>query len=543
MTDDIGAPLIPEIDIAASIKELEASASKLTELILTQPTREFLGYAWSRLVLNRMTAEQSGRENTPLLEAGGRTSIETIQLVLEYAHAAWSANPASNADLSLDEAVCEAIFAEAEKLSVAVMRYCMWSSMKVEDGEFGSQTREVDFAAKSNWVLIRGNRYQVLEEEFLNYVLGPHSDALEKAYGVPAGAIATGLQQAADAMRTGFGRAAEAFSEGMASAAEFAESQDSDPGAAHLEWSEAHPEAAKRAADAAIDMFRGGVCNLSRQTNLPAALLEDLSFDRGENVEFYAPGPFRGTPLRTLPARIKPAVRLEDGVYATDPMFIRDAAYRALQRGLLARIPEYRPEWEARQKLLSEAAFPDIFEKQLKHAKVYHELFYKDAAGNWAEADTVIVIDDVLIQVEAKAGVAAMHSPATDFKRHVRAIKALVLKAREQTERFLNYVASAREVPLFRLDGGTYIEIGCLRKADFRVILPIGLTVEAFTPFSAMCKELPGAEPILGAYPFISMSIDDLFVLNRSLPSSGELLHYLQVRQTLAGMKRDDVTP
>jgi hypothetical protein len=34
------------------------------------------------------------------------------------------------------------------------------------------------------------------------------------------------------------------------------------------------------------------------------------------------------------------------------------------------------------------------------------------------------------------------------------------------------------------------------------------------------------------------MSVDDLFVLNRFLPSAGELLHYLEVRQAAGGIKR-----
>lgn len=60
--------------------------------------------------------------------------------------------------------------------------------------------------------------------------------------------------------------------------------------------------------------------------------------------------------------------------------------------------------------------------------------------------------------------------------------------------------------------------------------------MEAFTPFSSMSKRLPEVKPILGKYPFVSMSIDDLFVLTRFLPTTGELMHYLSVRQGVAGV-------
>ena len=44
--------------------------------------------------------------------------------------------------------------------------------------------------------------------------------------------------------------------------------------------------------------------------------------------------------------------------------------------------------------------------------------------------------------------------------------------------------------------------------------------------------------PILGQHPFISMSVDDLFVLKRFLPTAGQLFHYLDVRQQVAGIPK-----
>ena len=70
------------------------------------------------------------------------------------------------------------------------------------------------------------------------------------------------------------------------------------------------------------------------------------------------------------------------------------------------------------------------------------------------------------------------------------------------------------------------------------MFFPIGLTIESFVPFSASSKQLPGIDPILGRIPFIAMAIDDLFTLNRFLPTAGELMHYLTVRQRLAGHKK-----
>jgi hypothetical protein len=113
-----------------------------------------------------------------------------------------------------------------------------------------------------------------------------------------------------------------------------------------------------------------------------------------------------------------------------------------------------------------------------------------------------------------------------------------VLKAYKQCARFFNYLNSADEVSLYRLVDGKYEECGRVRRSDYRVMVPIGLTVESFSPFSAYCKELPQVEPLLGRHAFVSLSIDDLFVLKRLLPTPGEFAHYMEVRQAVAGMRK-----
>jgi hypothetical protein len=88
---------------------------------------------------------------------------------------------------------------------------------------------------------------------------------------------------------------------------------------------------------------------------------------------------------------------------------------------------------------------------QLRGARVFKEVFYQNpATGLWVENDVLVLVDDVLVQIEAKAGAMPMHSPATSFTSHIRAVKQLVMEAYDQTKRFFEYASSAPEVPLFR---------------------------------------------------------------------------------------------
>jgi hypothetical protein len=512
--------------------QMEEIAEEIRKLIAAQPPVALLGYLLGQIHITLMY-DTSNAEETPRLNS---QTLQQHQLALEYAHAVWSSEPALPSESTrLNEDEAAKLLEAFERLSKTTMLYCMASSAASRDPERPGLA-EMQFHAKSSWSLIRGHRYQVLEEEFFRYVLRPHDDALRLAYGMDSGQIAASIQGIADSMRAGFSNAAEGMMQRFEQANVLLDETGNDLETVMKTLAADDDTFVSSTADLINDMLFGGTSNLSRHTAMTAPLLEDLCFLQGENTEFFAEGPFRGTPMRTLPAHVKPGVKLGEEFYAPEPQFVRDAAYRAIQRGLCGRLP-YRDEWLKRQGVIAEEAFPIIFSSQLSCATLQPSVFYRDVESeNWAETDLLIAVEDCLLVIEAKAGTMPMHSPATNFKAHERAIQDLVVKAYRQCRRFIEYLDSAAEVPIYRLIDGVYTEICKLKRADYRSILPIGLTIEAFTPFSAAAKELPEVAPILGGFPFVSMSVDDLFVLNRFLPTAGYLLHYLKVRQAVAGI-------
>lgn len=522
---------------ASLMKDMEAIAARMRQLIVGMPPHDLLGYIYAQHMM-KATSEQDvkkeGRE-----AQGPDDLINQNQFLLEYIHAVLATDLAPD-KMEFSEVKCAELFELSSKLREQAVFYAMASSADKKDGAFGPSTADIEFRAKSSWVLLRGNRYQVLEGEFYRYVLAPHGEALREIYGVGSTEVAAGFQAMADAARTGHAFAIEEMMNQFQAAHAFAAARGKALEEVMEDWVAENKDQSKAAGQAMEDMLRGGVANVSRHTNLPQELLADLAYERGEDKEFFAVGEHSGTPYRTLPVRKKPLIRLGSDYFAVDPCFTRDAGYRALLFNLLQRNPAYKAEFNERQKLMSEAAFADILSAQLPGAKVLQEVYYKDPVSKqWSENDTLILIDDVLYLVEAKAGAAAtIASPASDFGRHAQSVQDLVIKAYKQCERFFNYLNTADEVPLFHLIDGKYLECARVRRADYRVMLPIGLTVESFSPLSAFCKELPEIVPLLGRHAFISLSIDDLFVLRRFLPTPGEFAHYMEVRQAVAGLRR-----
>ncbi|SDG17492.1 YecA family protein [Thalassobaculum litoreum] len=521
---------------ASLLKDMEATAARMRGRIVAMPPHDLLGYIYAQLMMKAIADESTAEEQRQ--SDGPDNQISEIQFLLEYVHAVL-ASDAAFTDVRFDEAQCAELFELSRRLREQAMFFAMATAADTKEGLFGPDTADIEFHAKSTWVMLRGHRYQVLEGEFYRYVLTPHNDVLKEVYDICAADIAEGFQAMADATRSGHADAIIEMMKQFEAAKAFAVAQGKPLGDVMEAWVAANEKQSRAAGWAMDDMFRGGVANVSRHTRLPATLLEDLAYQRGEETEFFAAGDFAGTPYRTLPARKKPLIQLGSDYYAIDPCFTRDSGYRALLYNLLRRKPDYKKAFEDRQKAMSEAAFADILAAQLPGATVFQEVYYKDPASKqWSENDTLILVDDVLFLVEAKAGAAAtIASPALDFDRHAQSVQDLVLKAYKQCERFFNYLNSADEVPLYHLVNGKYEECGRVRRSHYRVMVPVGLTVESFAPFSTYCKELPQVEPLLGRHAFVSLSIDELFVLKRLLPTPGEFVHYMEVRQAVAGMR------
>ncbi len=526
-----------ELEAAANSlrEELEQLALIVTGLVLEQPPTGLLGYIWGQVFIGTMQQHAKKKRSGPPTSAH---NFDFYQLVLEYLHAVWSATDGPFPEGRVDEPKAKELLAAFEEFRTKTMHYCMASSMANRSTSASKYASDMEFQAKSTWVLLRGHRHQVLEEEFFSFTLAPHEAVLREAYGMGSAEIAKAMQQIADAFRAGHAKAGEILFMKQQETVELAKKHSLSMKEAIEKVKSENPDFAEEMTGAWKDLFEGGICNVSRKAKLSAPLLEDMAYEPGTETKFFEKGALAGTPLRTLPARIRPLVRLNEDYYATDGQFVRDSAYRAIQRGLIGRIPTYRETWNKKQKEMTEGAFQTIFSEQLKGAMVYNEVYFKDVATDqWVETDIVALLDDNLFIIEAKAGVMAMHSPATDFDRHIRAVNDLVIKAYKQCQRFTEYLASSPDVPIFELKNGNHTEVARLRLDAFRKIIPIGLTVEAFTPFSAMCKKLPEVEPLLGKHPFVSMSVDDLFVLKRFLPTSGSLFHYLDVRQQVAGIR------
>jgi preprotein translocase subunit SecA len=146
---------------------------------------------------------------------------------------------------------------------------------------------------------------------------------------------------------------------------------------------------------------------------------------------------------------------------------------------------------------------------------------------NWCEADGLLIYDDHLFIIEARAGAFTYTSPANDFPAFITSLKNLVLKPATQGQRFLDYLASADAVSIFDKD---HNRVGELRKSDFRQITICPVTLDPFTEMAAQVQHLRRLGVDVGKHPVWVLSVDDLRVYADVFEDPLWFLHYVDQR-------------
>jgi preprotein translocase subunit SecA len=234
------------------------------------------------------------------------------------------------------------------------------------------------------------------------------------------------------------------------------------------------------------EMFGMDLFNVGKNTALPQALLDALSWSPGEDATFFAPGEFCGWPLRIWPIMRRPFIRFDRQVYCFDIFSLFDNIYRVLQHVIMLLEPSYKETWNKRQQAVSEKLPFTYLVRLLPGARIYRPVYYWWAPSGGRpqryEADGLVIFDDHLLVVEVKGGAFTYTSPADDLPAHLASLRNLLQAPARQGSRFVDYLESATEIPIEDTDRN---EIGRLRRGDFRHVTVCAVTLDAFTALAA----------------------------------------------------------
>ena len=412
---------------------------------------------------------------------------------------------------------------------------CLTAHRRAQDSQLDMQLEEFRFRTETLWLNIRGKRYQLHERQALLDVLAPHSEILSKLFGLGAAALVAEFDKILTRLTHGLtdiGRdMKELHAKSMARLDELAaKHQDLDFEALIAKAFEDRDLASQRDSFAGA-MFGLDLFDVGKNTVLPKAILDALSYSPGEDTEFFATGEFAGWPLRIWPVMRRPFIRLNGSTYCFDIFSLFDNIYRVLRRIVIELDPAYKESWNAGQKAASEELPFTYLIRLMPGARVYRPVYYKwkvdDGPAQWYEADGILVYEGHLFVIEVKGGAFTYTSPANDLDAHLASLRTLLQEPARQGSRFVDFLESAPEVSI--ADAG-HNEIAKLRRLEFRHVTVCTVTLDAFTELAARAQHLAPIGVDVGQRSLWPLSLDDLRVYADLFDNPLMFLHFVEMR-------------
>ncbi|MDG2517383.1 SEC-C metal-binding domain-containing protein [Lysobacter soli] len=523
----------------AVIDEIDAAVMEAAQLVATLPALELLHRAWwarARAMLGIDNEFDIGQS-----EVLAERMVDYVQsLVAGCAPAQEQKTAVSDEDWKKLESLIDKIF------STLNSRYFVTATAKRRRDEPGISPalEEFQFQSQFYWANVKASQYHNHQLQALRELLLPQSSIIQAMYGVTSDALCDQLARLQHAQTFGISDAFDAMRDFHAKSMEALEAdtvagllEGSNPREILHRTIERH--GLRAVGDRAMGLFLGfDLLDVEKNTSLPDSFLSDFSWGPGEDHEFFADGNFRGWPLRVWPTFKRPFLRLGGRYYCFDSSTLFDHLYRQIEKRAFALGAVEKQRWIESRKLVTEDLPFSYLKRILPGARVIKGVYYKlsedGRAPKWFELDGIITLDDHLFVVEVKAGAFTYTSPTTDAEAHINSLRALVADPAKQGSRFLSYLRSAAEVPLF---DDKKNEIARLRYADYRHITVCAVTLDPFTEIAAQSQRLSDIGIAAGEEPVWSMSIDDIRVYADIFENPFEFLHFVEQRRRALGSK------
>ena len=513
----------------STIGEIDVLVSSIAAQIVRLPPDRLLQRGWWEY--SAMIVGLGGREAGNSERLAAARMVDYVQNVIVSVKPEQYVADVSEEDWIKLKADVETLFS---RLTLAY-QMCLTAHRRAQDPQLDMHLEEFRFRAETLWLNIRGKRYQLHEQQALLDVLAPHSDILLKLFGLDAAALAAefgkiltrlthGLMDIATDMK-------ELHAKSMARLDELAaKHQDLDFEALTAKAFEDRDLAAQRDRFAGA-MFGLDLFDVGKNTLLPKAMLDELSYSPGEDTEFFAPGEFAGWPLRIWPVMRRPFIRLNGSTYCFDIFSLFDNIYRVLRRIVVELEPAYKKSWNDGQKAISEKLPFAYLTRLMPGARVYRPIYYRWKVGGgpaqWHEADGILIYEGHLFVIEVKGGAFTYTSPANDLDAHLVSLRTLLQAPARQGSRFVDFLESAPEVSI---SDAEHNEIAKLRRSDFRHVTVCTITLDAFTALAARAQHLAPLGIDIGQRPLWPLSLDDLRVYADLFDNPPIFLHFVEMR-------------
>ena len=251
-----------------------------------------------------------------------------------------------------------------------------------------------------------------------------------------------------------------------------------------------------------------------------------LSIRLGDNIQFLDTPKWAGWPLNPTSVLLHPLISHEGMFYAYQPQIL----WSNLDKILFALIENdsaYRNTFvKAKGKWLEKEALR-LLADRLKHAVIYHQLFYDvqiDGKTVQMEVDGVLLFDGHVMVLSAKSGQVSDSARRGGTQRMTSTYDKLVAGGFTQIIRARDYIYAHPEGALFYNKKGNTVTI--MPPNLGRLFLPINVTLDDLGPVAMQLGALKRAGILRSDEYLWTVGIHDLRIITEIIESPSLLLLY-----------------
>ena len=399
---------------------------------------------------------------------------------------------------------------------------------------------ELRLEAIASYLFLRGNSYPEHHVEMIRDIFKDHDDFLTEYYGFDSEQLIQCAQNIDEQVISNVQLMSEWISfcyERDKVVEEFFAKEDLDDISSEEEFEEKFlslPEAQRllKKKDKFDYKIRENPCEIVPTEEAPLELLKLLSSHFGDNSAFATFGKFPAWATNDSVIYEHPLIEDNGRFYCFSPVLLFRNIGDILERWIQKKDDDYYQNiyQKKRAEYLEHKAL-EYLGNILPEAKIFGNLFYnmeEEGKKTRYQTDGLILYDENLFIIEAKAGKFSKEARRGSPKRIKRDLGRLINEAYEQALRTKGYIMKTAE-PKFESQDGS--EVLVIKDKDiYRNIYLFNITLENLWRFSTQLSYIKRLNLIQGKEWPWSVFINDLRLISELIEFPSEFLHYLERR-------------
>ncbi len=366
---------------------------------------------------------------------------------------------------------------------------------------------------------VTGNRYQCFQQRYFEILLIKQNDLIFDSYGITAKELIEKLEKYNKYLSFGIEESKGVFEKSFENFQEYGY-KDPDNYRKELHKTEEFSKSYET-------LFGAGLYDVGEITDLPIALLNDLSYSIGEDKEFSSlPDPY--FPDKLMSINKKPLLKVENKYYCFWSRTLFDRFYRILYKIVTKNDPRLKEIWNNNQKEATEKNILNLICESLNFTEFQSNNFYYyklNGQNQKCENDSIIFYENKILVLEIKAGAISASSVAEDFESFENNFNDIFNKGIKQGERLIDLI-SQQDVPLYDEDNNLKFIIP---KTDVSNIFVLNITIDDLNEIAASFEKTKYAT-YSKSYNCMCMSLSDLLVYCDYFEDKISFFHFLSNR-------------